>query len=155
MKRLYLFLALLIAPVLALSQAAPPMCIPTVNGYPMELFPRVHQTSTSCHLYYLCQNKAGTSGEVAGVSWPKSALPCTADAMMAVLWPKALEVQAASAKVGTAHRLWRAGVAFGCDDPRVHGENSDRGRMCRERNSVFVANRASWWTLPAGAEWRP
>lgn len=152
MKRLSLFLALL-TPVLALAQAATPACIPMVNGYPQGL-PVIYQTTRYCHAYWMCNAKNGASGVVEGLSWRRSLSACTTDAVFQVAWPKAMEVHAASAKVGTAHRLWRESVTFGCDDPRVHGENSDRGRMCRERNAVFVANRAIWWSLPTGGEWR-
>lgn len=153
MKRLILIFAL-IAPAFAFAQAAPPMCIPMVNGYPQGL-PVAHQTTRYCHAFWLCNTKAGDSGTVEGISWRRSTWSsCSTDAVLQVAWPKAMEVQQASAKVGTAHRLWRESVAFGCDDPRIHAEDSDRGRMCRERNAVFVANRDRWWKLPAGGEWR-
>lgn len=152
MKRLLVFVALLIC-VPAFAQSKPPACIPMVNGYPQG-FPVVQQTTRYCHAYWMCNTKAGDSGVVDGVSWPRSLSACTSDAVMLAIWPKAMEVQQASAKVGTAHRLWRENVGFGCDDPRVYGETSVRGEMCRERNAVFVANRSKWWSLPAGGEWR-
>lgn len=147
------FILVCISPVHAQAQAATPMCIPMVNGYPQGL-PVVHPTSRYCHAYWMCNTKAGDAGTVEGVSWPRTMSACTSDAMLLAIWPRAMEVQQASAKVGTAHRLWREGVAFGCDDPRVHAEDSDRGRMCRERNAVFAANRDRWWKLPTGGEWR-
>lgn len=155
LRNLTLFLAgLLIVGSYAIGQSSVPMCIPMVNGYPQGL-PVVHTTTRYCHAYWLCNTKVGDAGTVEGLSWRRTSWSsCSTDAVLNAAWPKAMEVQQASAKVGTAHRLWREGVAFGCDDPKVHAEDSDRGRMCRERNAVFVANRDRWWKLPAGGEWR-
>lgn len=156
LRNLTLFLcgALLIGSA-AIGQSTTPMCIPMVNGYPQGV-PVVHSTTRYCHAYWMCHTKDNSAGTVEGISWKRPTwTACSVDAALRTLWTPAMEVQQASAKVGTAHRLWRENVPFGCDDPKIHAEDSDRGRMCRERNAVFKENRDRWWTLPTGAEWRP
>ena len=146
LRNLTLFPYVLLLVGSAFGQAAPPRCIPLVNGYP-EGLPIVHQTARYCHVYQMCNNKDGTRGWVEGISAPGT---CS----QAAIAPAVAAVHAATAKVGTAHAQWRQTVRFGCNDPKVYSESSDRGTMCRERNAEFAANRERWWPLPAGGEWR-
>lgn len=151
MKRLIFLLVLLAAPLFAHAQASPPMCIPMVNGYPQGL-PVVSESVRYCHAYWLCNTKGGEMGLVEGVSWPKRVSACGADAVLRAVWPKAMEVQVASATVGTAHRLWRENIAIDCyDKAALVKASTDTRRMCVERHARLKANKRTWW--PTVTDW--
>ena len=154
MKLLRSILFGLVATVLAstvLAQASPPMCLPMVNGYPQGL-PIVSESTRFCHAYWLCNTKGGEMGLVEGVSWPKRISACRADAVLQTVWPKVMEVHAASATVGTAQRLWREAVPIDCYDKAALARASlDTRRMCVERHARLKANKRTWW--PEVKDW--
>lgn len=147
LRNLTLFLAaLLLIGSAAIGQTALPMCIPIVNGYP-DGPPVLRQTTAFCHVYQLCNSKDGSVGQVEGISWPRAGQACD----MLKAWPQAMQVHAASAKVTTAHELWRENVKFGCTERAILAEQSSRGRMCRERHVLLRDNKRAWW--PHVTDW--
>lgn len=153
MKRTLIYLASLavLMPGLAAAQATAPMCIPTVNGY-VQGMPIVRESYRYCHVYWLCNNKGGEEGAVEGLSWPKATVAgCTTDAIYKAVWPRALDVHTASAKVGTAHAAWGEKVSFDCYNKAEANKTLDRRRMCVERHTLLKANKRAWW--PQVTDW--
>ena len=135
----YLIAFLLVLPVSAHAQPAPPPCFPLVNGYPVGS-PKVIRTQVATHLFWFCGDVKRTKVEVAGWSCP--AEQCSE----AVFSAAVSAVTRASAKVGTARTLWAESVPVDCA--------TDTGPMCAERNRLIQENAPLWreevkgWVMP-------
>lgn len=157
MRRLFLLPVLLLASVLVIGamlwpaqaeaqqttlRASLPKCIPLVNGYPLGI--QIAESDNYLHVYLLCRDRGDTRSYFEGVSCNKQTT-CS----YVQFFKSALTVHYASAKVSTAHSEYRKSVKFDCRD--VVKEQTDRGRMCRERYDILAANLTEWFPqVPAG-----
>lgn len=137
------FLGFLVAFVLsamaigaAHAQATPPPCFPLINGtHPIG--PRAVLGLHGVHVFWFCSARSDQAAKEYGFSVPLA---------QAEQWHRlneaVAEITRASAKVATAQRLYTD--AFGYQCVQVASENTARGRMCRERQTVFDANILKW-----------
>jgi hypothetical protein len=119
----------------AVAQVKRPACYPLVNGYP-EGAPQIIRAQVGIHIYWFCSDIKGSKPKVEGVS---------------CVWNRCSEwlaghiittITRASAKVGTANAFWDEKVEFLCPD--VEQEETERGRLCRERRAILDQNAAAW-----------
>jgi len=131
MKRIATAVLLAAASIAASAQGEPepPACFPLVNGYPVGT-PKIIKTEVATHLFWFCGDVKRTKVELTGLSCPAG--ECSESA-----WSAAVHaVTRASAKVGTAKRLWAANVQINCD--------TDTRPMCVERNALIDRNWEAW-----------
>lgn len=118
------------------AQATPPPCFPLVNGtHPIG--PRAVLGSHGVHVFWFCSPRSDQMAKEYGFSVPLG---------QAEQWHRLNgavgEITKASAKVATAQRVYSEAFSFQC--VQVAGEQTARGRMCRERQAVFDANITKW-----------
>jgi predicted RNA-binding Zn-ribbon protein involved in translation (DUF1610 family) len=131
----YLFALLLLLSFNANAQSTPPPCMYLVNGHPVGQV-RYKAEAVGIHVYQMCSDSKGSPPLVYGFSCPY------AKCSEAVLFAAMATITRASAKVTTAHTLWKQYIEFDC--PNVYKEDSPRGRLCRERNLTYLANYKAW-----------
>lgn len=128
------------SPAIAQAQpstgAAPPPCFPLVNGT-HTLGPRAVLGEHGIHVFWMCSPRVDQAAQEYGFSVPLAKIDQWHELNDAVA-----EISKASAKVGTAQRIYSEKIGYRCVD--VAAERTSRGRMCRERQTVFDANIVKW-----------
>jgi hypothetical protein len=135
MKRILAAILLMVCTA-AHAQSTPPPCLPTVNGYPVGEF-RYQEAQVGVHVFFMCESKSDGQRMVYTLSCPWA--KCSRAVFSAAL----ISVTRASAKVGTAHALWKEHVAFDCN-PAIRKEQTQRGALCREQAAILLANHKAW-----------
>ncbi len=126
MKRFFLALLLLICTT-AHAQVERPPCYPLVNGVHTSA-PRHFIGEQGQHVFWFCSARGGTS-----LAYGFSCLH--GQCSMAALHAAHTTILAATAKVTAANSQWDAHMQFHC--PAVLAEQTDRGRLCREREGFL------------------
>lgn len=104
-----------------------PPCYPLINGV-HTLAPRHFIGEQGQHVFWACSPRGGEA-RVYGFSCLHG--QCS----MAALHAAHTTILQATAKVATANAVWDASIQFDCLD--VIGEDSPRGRLCRERDAFL------------------
>lgn len=150
----YILLLAACIPSLSFAAAETPPCVPYFSMFTDQRETpntslKQKQGKYALHAYFWCSNEVGISKSY-GVVCSTEVNSCTA-AMVSAGIQAFLD---AVDKKSHYKAVWAANVEYDCDVPEVTNLTTWPGRMCREHNRIFKANKAQWEAGIIAPEWR-